>query len=165
MASSSRLESQEKGKISVKVDIKGKSGNIQKTVQVYTNDPAKPVTVLTLILQVKDMIHSSKHKAQEIFSGKCMICHVDKGKNKEGYELFLADCIMCHDNSKSASSLSEMSKRPKQYLRDAVRNGVKGSSMAGWALTNSGPLGDEEIDSLVDVIKKGVKTQALSGLH
>jgi hypothetical protein len=57
MASSSRLEPQGKGKISVKVDIKGKFGNIQKTVQVYTNDPATPVTVLSLIMQVKNTVH------------------------------------------------------------------------------------------------------------
>ena len=56
MASSSRLEPQEKGKISVKVDIKGKAGNIHKTVQVYTNDPANPVTNLSVKLQVKDGI-------------------------------------------------------------------------------------------------------------
>jgi len=56
MASSSRLEPQGKGKISVNVDVKGKSGNIQKTVQVYTNDPAAPVTTLSLIMQVKDTI-------------------------------------------------------------------------------------------------------------
>ena len=158
MASSSRLEPQGKGKISVKVDIKGKSGNIQKTIQVYTNDPANPVTVLSLVMQVKDTIHSSKHTAQEIFSGQCRECHVDKGKNKKGFELFRADCLMCHDFTKSASPLSEMSKRPKQHLSNAVRNEISGSSMAGWATKNSGPLGDEEIDSLVDLITKWVKT-------
>ena len=153
MASSRRLEPKGKGQISVKVDIKGKSGNIQKTVQVYANDPATPVTVLSLIMQVKDTVHSGKHKAQEIFSGQCRVCHVDKGKNKKGFELFQADCIMCHDFSRSAAPLSGMSKRPRQYLSKAVRNGVNGSSMAGWSRKNSGPLGDEEIDSLVDLIK------------
>ena len=57
MASSSRLVPQEKGKINVQVNIKGKSGNIQKTIQVYTNDPAKPVTVLSLIMQIKETVH------------------------------------------------------------------------------------------------------------
>jgi len=57
MASSSRLEPQEKGKIIVNVDTKGKSGNIHKTVQVYTNDPAIPVTVLSLIMQIKEIVH------------------------------------------------------------------------------------------------------------
>ena len=57
MASSSRLEPQEKGKIRVNVDTKGKSGNIHKTVQVHTNDPATPVTVLSLIMQIKETVH------------------------------------------------------------------------------------------------------------
>jgi hypothetical protein len=56
MASSSRLEPQEKGKISIQVDIKGKTGNMQKTVQVHTNDPANPVTNLSVRMQVKDGI-------------------------------------------------------------------------------------------------------------
>ena len=164
MASSSRLEPQEKGKISVKVNVKGKSGNIKKTVQVYTNDPSMPVTALSLVMRVKDPTHSGKHTAQEIFSGQCRGCHVDKGKNKKGFELFHADCVMCHDVTKSASPLSEMSKRPEQYLRNAVRNGVHGSSMAGWATKNNGSLGDEEIDSIVDLIKKYEKIPAPPGV-
>ena len=158
MASSSRLEPQGKGKISVSVDIHGKSGKIRKTVQVYSNDPAAPVTVLSLMMQVKDMNHSGKHTPQEIFSGQCRVCHVDKGRNKKGFELFAADCVMCHDFSKSASPLSEMSKKPKQYLINAVKNGVNGSSMAAWATKNNGPLRDDEIGSLVELITKGVKT-------
>jgi len=161
MASSSRLEPQGKGKISVNVDIKGKSGNIQKTVQVYTNDPATPVTVLSLIMHVKDRLHSNRHSANEIFSAQCRGCHVEKGNNKKSAELFRADCSMCHETGKSASTLSQMSKRPKDYLTNVIRNGINGSSMAGWATKNSGPLGDEEIDSLVDLIKKGVKTPGL----
>jgi hypothetical protein len=56
MASSSRLEPQEKGKISVHVDIKGKIGKIQKTVQVHTNAPANPVINLSVVMEVKDRI-------------------------------------------------------------------------------------------------------------
>ena len=165
MASSSHLGPQEKGKISAKIKVKGKSGKIKKTIKVYTNDPSMPVTVLSLIMQVKDAVHSNKYTAQEIFNGQCRACHVDKGINKKGFELFRADCIMCHDVGKSASPLAEMSKRPEQYLSNAVRNGVSGSSMAGWASKSSGPLGDEEIASLVDLIKKGTNTPDPSGLR
>jgi hypothetical protein len=56
MASSSRLEPQEKGKISVRVDIKGRKGYIYKTVQVYTNDPANRVTNLSVKMRVKEGI-------------------------------------------------------------------------------------------------------------
>ena len=154
MASSSRLGPQEKGKISVNINVKGKYGNIQKTIQVKTNDPANPVTVLSLTMQVRDRIHLSKFKAKEIFTGQCRGCHVERGNKKKGLELFRADCIMCHDSGKSASSILEMSKRSKEYLINAIRNGVEGSSMPGWSVKNSGPLGEEEIGSLVDLISK-----------
>ena len=58
-----------------------------------------------------------------------------------------------------------MSKRPKDYLTNVIRNGVNVSSMAGWAMNNSGPLGDGEIDSLVDMITKWNKPSDPSGLH
>ena len=52
MASSGRLEPGEEGKIGVRVDIKGKTGTLKKTVQVYTNDPQNPVIVLNVSLVV-----------------------------------------------------------------------------------------------------------------
>jgi hypothetical protein len=54
VASSGHLKPQEEGKINVAVDVKGKSGSLSKTVQVYTNDPDKPVTTLTLKMVVKN---------------------------------------------------------------------------------------------------------------
>jgi len=154
MASSSRLGPQEKGKISVNINVKGKYGNIQKTIQVKTNDPVNPVTLLSLTMQVRDSIHAGKFKANEIFNGQCRACHVDRGNKKKGIELFQADCIMCHGTRKSASSISAMSKRSKGYLINAIRNGVEGSPMPGWSVKNGGPLGEEEIGSLVDLISK-----------
>jgi len=158
MASLSRLGAGEKGRINVHIDVKGKTGNIQKTVAVHTNDPVNPVTVLSVVMQVKDRAHSDKHAAKELFNGQCRGCHVERGSGKKRFEIFQADCIMCHDSEKSASSLSQMGKRPKEYLKHAIRNGVEGTSMPGWASINNGPLGDEEIDSLVDLIITFEKT-------
>ena len=154
MASSSRLGPQEKGKISVDINVKGKHGNIQKSIRVKTNDPANPVTTLSLTMQVRDSMHLSKFGAKEIFGPQCRGCHVERGKTKKGLELFRADCIMCHDSGKSASSILVMRKRPKEYLINAIRNGVEGSSMPGWSVKNSGPLGEEEISSLAELISK-----------
>ena len=164
MASSSRLGPQEKGKISVNINVKGKKGNIRKTIQVKTNDPANPVTILSLTMEVRDRMHLSKFKAKEIFNNQCSGCHVEKGNKKKGIELFQADCIMCHDFGKSASSILEMSKKSKGYLINAIRNGVEGSSMPGWSLKNSGPFGEEEIASLVDLISKSVKAKGSQGI-
>jgi hypothetical protein len=48
VVSSTHLNPGEKGKISAKVDIKGRSGSLSKSVQVFSNDPKRPVINLLL---------------------------------------------------------------------------------------------------------------------
>jgi hypothetical protein len=48
MASSSRLKPGEKGNIIAKIDIKGRAGSISKSVQVFSNDPKRPIITLSL---------------------------------------------------------------------------------------------------------------------
>lgn len=152
VASSSRLEPGERGKINVSVDIRGKTGHIAKTVQVYANDPTNPVTKLTVTMNIKDRVHMNQYKAMEIFSEKCRDCHIDQGKGKTGWDLFKADCFMCHNAGKN-SSLTEMSKKPRDYLLRVIRQGVDNTVMPGWATKAAGPLDDTEIKSLIDLIK------------
>ena len=42
---------------------------------------------------------------------------------------------------------------PEDKLKRGIEEGVKGSSMPGWADTKGGPLTKEEMDSLVEFIK------------
>jgi cytochrome c5 len=153
MASSSRLKPGERGKIKAAIDIKGKLGKIFKTVKVYTNDPKKPVTTLSLRLSIEDQFHVNTFSAKEIFNEQCKSCHVELGKGKKGFALFNADCIMCHFRGKSAQPILEMRKKSKEYIAKAIREGINNTSMPGFALKNGGPLSDEEIESLVAVIK------------
>jgi len=48
VVSSTHLNPGEKGKISAKVDIKGRAGFISKSVQIFSNDPKRPVVNLLL---------------------------------------------------------------------------------------------------------------------
>jgi len=48
MASSSHLKPGEKGKITAKIDMRGRKGPLFKTVQVSSNDPERPSVVLSL---------------------------------------------------------------------------------------------------------------------
>ena len=152
VASSSHLGPGERGRINVSVDIRGKTGRISKTIQVYANDPANPVTKLTVTMDIKDRVHLNQYKATEIFSEKCRDCHVDQGKGKTGWDLFKADCFMCHNAGKN-SSLTQMSKKPKDYLLRVIRQGVDNTVMPGWDAKADGPLDDAEIKSLIDLIK------------
>ena len=152
VASSSRLKPGERGKINVSVDIRGKTGYISKTIQVYANDPKNPVTKLAVQIYIKDLAHLNHYKATEIFSEKCRGCHVDQGKGKKGWDLFKADCFMCHNAGKN-TSLSTMNKKPRAELLKSIREGVDNTLMPGFDQRNGGPLNDTEIKSLIDLIK------------
>jgi hypothetical protein len=53
MASSSHLKPGDKGKISAKVDIRGRSNELSKSIQVFSNDPKRPVVNLYLKAIIK----------------------------------------------------------------------------------------------------------------
>lgn len=152
VASSSRLKPGETGKIKVSVDIRGRTGHISKTIQVYANDPKNPVTKLAVRMYIKDRVHLNQYKAMDIFSEKCRDCHIDQGKGKMGWDLFRADCFMCHNAGKN-TSLSTMSKKPRLELLKSIREGVDNTLMPGFDIINGGPLNDTEIKSLIDLIR------------
>jgi hypothetical protein len=54
LASSSQIKPGEKGTITAKVEIKGRSGPISKRVQVFSNDPKKPVVNLSIQALIKE---------------------------------------------------------------------------------------------------------------
>ena len=103
-------------------------------------------------ITVKDQIHMAQYKASEIFAGECKGCHVDQGVGKRGWDLFKADCFMCHNAGKK-TSLSTMSKKPAEELRRSIREGVNNTLMPGFHIEKGGPLNDEEITSLIELIK------------
>jgi Protein of unknown function (DUF1573) len=69
MASSGRLKPGETGKISVTVNLVGKSGSLTKTVHVYTNDPASPVTNLSVRVNVRKGAVKGQATEQRPLSG------------------------------------------------------------------------------------------------
>ena len=152
VASSSHLKPGESAMINVSVDIRGRKGNISKTIEVYSNDPNNPVMKLALRMYIKDRVHLDQHKAMDIFSEKCRDCHIDRGRGKMGWDLFRADCFMCHNAGKN-TSLSTMSKKPRAEMLKAIREGIDNTLMPGFDLKNGGPLNDAEIKSLIDLIK------------
>ena len=153
MASSDRLRPGEKGKINVSVDVRGRLGKITKTITVYTNDPVKPAATLSVRMNIKDRAHLDRYAAGEIFGEKCRGCHVDQGKGKTGWDLFKADCFMCH-NAGTNASLTEMSKKPREHLRKAIRGGVANTLMPGWHVESGGPFEDADIESLIELITR-----------
>jgi cytochrome c553 len=152
VASSNIVKPGEKAFIRVILDLRGEKGIFSRTIAVHTNDPIIPVTTLSVKITVKDRIHMAQYKAAEIFAGECKGCHVDQGVGKKGWDLFKADCFMCHNAGKK-TSLSTMSKKPAEELFKSIREGVDNTLMPGFHLDKGGPLNDEEIKSLIELIK------------
>jgi Protein of unknown function (DUF1573) len=48
MASSSHINPGDTGKITAKIDTKGRIGPVSKSIQVFSNDPKRSVVTLTL---------------------------------------------------------------------------------------------------------------------
>ena len=135
------------------MDMRGKLGKIAKAIQVYSNDPRRPQTTLTLKMNIRDEMHSKKYNAGEIFRKPCAGCHIDAGKYNKGFALFNSDCAMCHNYNKSAAPANAMRDIPEGKLRKDIEEGVNGSPMPGWSEVKGGPLTKEEIDSLVEFIR------------
>ncbi len=126
-------------------------------MQVHTNDPKKPAITLSVSMDIKDLMHTKKFEAAEIFSEQCSPCHVEKGRGKKGFELFAADCLMCHNAGKSALPLAVMRKKPRAEINAAIRNGIKNTAMPGWSAKKGGPLTDDEINSLIPLFEGSEK--------
>ncbi|MDA8433839.1 MAG: c-type cytochrome [Nitrospiraceae bacterium] len=153
MASSSRLKPGERGRIKATVDIRGRTGVITKTVSVRSNDPERPVTLLSLRMSIKDQTHIGRYHPTEIFSERCRGCHVDRGKGKRGWNLFRADCFICH-NAGASTSLTQMSKKPRGSLERIIREGIENTVMPGWDEKHGGPLDETDIESLLDLLSR-----------
>jgi mono/diheme cytochrome c family protein len=60
---------------------------------------------------------------------------------------------MCHGANKSASPISALRRLKREDLSMAIREGIKGIAMRGFSIENSGPLNEDDIASLIKVIK------------
>ena len=155
MVSSDHLEPGESGAIKATVSTRGKKGRLVKTVQVKTNDPAHPLTILKLRAKVVDPYHTGITSPSAIFSDPCRSCHVERGIGKMGAVLYRADCLICHRRGRRAGSISDMRKLSRDNLGKIITYGIKDTMMPGFGSIAGGPLTEQQINSLIRYIKKG----------
>ncbi len=154
MVSSDRIIPNEEGEIEALVKTRGRNGRLTKTVHVFSNDPERPSVRLTLVMRVVDPYHSQKFPAKAIFSSPCAECHVKRGEGKTGAALFNADCLICHRTGKKGTPFSDLRLMSEEDLRESINKGKPGTVMPGFLNKEDGPLGTEEIESLIRYIKR-----------
>lgn len=141
------------------------NGVLENSVTISTNDPVRPLQVLKVRAEIQPDIHqiSSLEKSKSIFASECRSCHVDKGMDKIGQELYEADCAMCHGSLDERNHVRALSgprlAEDLQGLRQVISVGTRSGAMPGFSVGAGGPLSDLQIESLVNLFRKWEKTE------
>lgn len=135
-------------------------GFIAKTITVSSNsvDQAdKVIRIQGKIVASKTAHKTSMMHIDGVFEGDCARCHVDKGRGELGARLFDADCGICHGLKADgkpgpAVGSDEMMRHTPKEWKQIISNGLPNSNMPAFHSKNKGPLGDEEIASVVEYL-------------
>lgn len=157
------LEPGESTRLEILVDTSMKQGKVEKSVEVSSNDPLKPVLPIKLKMNVANR-HTgmSEEGIVKIFtSEKCTSCHVDQGVGLAGQALFEADCAMCHGKDARGAVGGALiygdysNEKYARHIKDVISFGSKTHrSMPGFLDSAGGPLIEAQVDSLVAYLKK-----------
>ncbi|MGI8857377.1 MAG: c-type cytochrome [Thermomicrobiales bacterium] len=93
-------------------------------------------------------------RGQQLFAANCAVCHGNHGQGGVGLPLNVP--------ANRPTSEAQATQRT-EYLTRTLTNGRPGTFMPAWALSNNGPLNEEQIGALVDMIEYGdwAQTQAV----
>lgn len=148
------------GQIQVTMNLAGKRNTVIKGITVLTSAGASQVQVKTIIPGPSEMSDAerarnaevSKSDAQAIFKGSCAACHVFPSKGRLAGDLYLTMCGVCHESSRRADMVPNLHALLKptdfDFWKTAITYGHTNSLMPGFAISQGGPLTDEQIDSV-----------------
>lgn len=167
------------GKVSVKVDLRGKFGQLNKTATLYTSAGAFPLSVRVNVPHATGNQAAMGSRArnlqiaaadrQSVFRGECATCHAQPAKGKSGQALYEAACAVCHDSPNRASMVPDLRKlnhpTDAALWRHWVVEGKPGTLMPAFAASNGGVLDNAQVESLVSYLDTQFKFEVrLPGL-
>jgi mono/diheme cytochrome c family protein len=132
-------------------------GPIIKSVTIVSNSKTNPDAMVRIQGRVVKsmMAHKTMMHLDGIFQGDCASCHVAKGKGELGARLYEADCAVCHGTKADGKPGPELAsqamlKHTPHEWQKIIANGIPNTAMPAFHTRNKGPLGDEEIASLIE---------------
>lgn len=158
------LPPQAKGDLVARVDLRGKRGELHKTIRLITSagDFSLPVKVLipdsplTAVRLQNQLVALADARA--IFRDDCARCHAEPAAGKTGRELYRAVCAICHEAHPRAEAVPDLQEATKDltadYLRSLIAEGKSGSLMPPFAKEKGGVLDAAQIESLVEFLRK-----------
>lgn len=154
------------GTIHVEFDAGGLEGSIKRTLAVESNDPQDGLILLKIRANVTSVAVptvSGGHPrigGQSLLMGECASCHAAPASGKTGAELYAAVCAMCHgpraagERAPSLRHPSYLDEREDRELAEGIAYGTTNPRMPGYSELMGGPLNDEQIDSLVRLLRE-----------
>lgn len=170
------------GEVNATVNLEGKfPGLITKTITFFlsTNGSYLGTRMVTVNVKIppppgppslsaadrQAAMAKAKADPKQIFKDpKCAECHVKQGLNLLGARLYVADCGICHDSPNRASFVPDLHALKVQtsfaYWKSIINNGKPDSLMPGFAITQGGPLDDDQVHSLIEYMGRSFPSQS-----
>jgi mono/diheme cytochrome c family protein len=159
------------GDVSAQVNLAGKPpGLLTKTLTFFTSVGNRIITLKVHVPNTGDVIESLSAEdrkaamqkamadAQAIFKPDCAKCHVEKGARSFGQDLYAADCGICHESSHRDTAVPDLHalKVPTslEYWKTIIAFGKPHTMMPGFAISQGGPLTEQQIDSLASYLDR-----------
>jgi cytochrome c553 len=177
MMESSVIDPGETGKLRVSFNPGRLKGTITRSVSLHSNDTYNPVVTIKVIAEVApagegelskeppERAHDREEKL--LFESRCMGCHGPRRKGEAGIELYMSVCAACHGRDGRGRKIGEEVLGP---TLDSARRSVKSKGgvtqlicagtghpyMPGFGESYKGPLSEEQIASLVEIVIQGI---------
>ncbi|PZM78300.1 MAG: hypothetical protein DKT66_24020 [Candidatus Melainabacteria bacterium] len=146
--------------LTVGLDTSMKQDEITKTVDVSSDDPERPLVILSMSMVVENRHKalSERGKTKFLTDEKCTSCHVAQGVGLFGEELYKADCAMCHGQDAQGGVGPCL---VRDYNDPAIKKHVwqvtaygspRKITMPGFIGDAGGPLAKEQVDSIVEYL-------------
>lgn len=152
------------GYVIVTTDVQGKRGSLLKTATLLTSSGTRVLTYQVDIIEPATPEEraqnqkSAKADRQAVFRGDCVRCHVEPTRGKFGHELFVAACGICHEAEHRASMVPDLKAlkkpTPSAYWLQWIERGKQDGLMPAFSSQLGGPLTEEQIKSLADVLTR-----------
>jgi mono/diheme cytochrome c family protein len=157
-----------RGALEVTFDPSGQRGTVRKTLAVTSNDPTDPSVLLTIRARVEVVAPPEPEPGahpptggQSLLMGDCASCHAEPAAGKTGEPLWSVVCAMCHgsegqggEHGPSLRTADYLSSRDDEALSVAIAYGTSNPRMPGFAELMGGPLSEEQVRSLVELVRR-----------
>jgi mono/diheme cytochrome c family protein len=148
----------------IDLDIRGKHGQLNKAVYLYTSKGFKGLGLRAHVPSPSEMtaedrlrnLQISAADRQAVFKGDCARCHATPAHQQVGRSLFNVACGICHEAEHRAEMVPDLAAQNNatgpEYWRRWITHGKSGTLMPAFTKTEGGPLTEDQIETLVDFL-------------